>query len=165
MYPINFLKKELRTLHLAFGELLTRALNMLLNRASCSKIDQNRSELMENIKENYAIYRNTATAPRKLKLTIGTARLQLNHNVLVDTMFVHSRAVIMMRNEAKHFFVAFFIQNCATEVIWARIPYVYCGLLLIWAYQNTFKLIIEWLKIPKNRRSSRKQTAYSWRRH
>lgn len=69
-------------------------------------IDKRIKKELEKMQEAYQTCQEHEGMPRMFKLTIGTENLQLEHRVILDTMFITSRPVILMIDEVTHFMVA-----------------------------------------------------------
>ena len=118
---ILYTEGELRRIHRGFGHPSVLSTYNLLKRANKSKLRKSIKQEIAKIVEDCDICRRSGNKPRRFKLTAGTEELRFNHTVVVDTMFIESRAVLHMVDEATHFMAACFLRSQSASDIWKAI--------------------------------------------
>lgn len=114
-------EKKLRTIHRSFGHPSMQVKTNLLRRSSGGIIETETTRYIEAISEACENCQKHAPAPRRIKLTVGTHGLRINHSVEIDTMFLHSKPVLQMVDLATHFCSDDFFKSQSTGDIWQSI--------------------------------------------
>ena len=122
---------ELQRIHATFGHPSIKATRNLLKRASGKSTDKKTKLAIKNIAQDCKICAVRSAAPRRFKITIGTADLRFNHEVQVDTMWIMGKPVVHMVDVATHFTAARFIRKQSSAEVWKAIrrmwTLLYCG--------------------------------------
>lgn len=113
-----YTEQELKKIHRGFVHPSVRATYKQLLR-SCDGIVQKKIlKELTKIKDDCTTCKINSLPPRRFKLTIGDDDLQLNHKVIVDTMFLKNKPVIHLIDENIHFVGASFLKNQLKNEIW-----------------------------------------------
>lgn len=118
---------ELRRIHRGFGHPSVRATEKLLERAAGENIDEDTRKALQQLERGCHTCRRYAGSPRRFKLTIGTGSLKFNHRIVADTMFINSRPVVHIVDEATHFTAAAFLKTQTTAELWRTICNLWCN--------------------------------------
>lgn len=128
---VYYTEGELRTIHRTFGHPAVKATEDLLRRARGEELDKETREMIRKISIACDICKKHSATPRRFKLTIGANDLRFNHEVQIDTMFLHNRPVLHMVDTATHFCAASFLRSQSSSEIWRTIlsqwSHVYAG--------------------------------------
>lgn len=112
---------ELRNIHRRFKYPSLNATHNLLKRANEDNLEADVKKMLDKITEHYKICKANDSAPRRIKLTIGTDDIQFNHSVIIETMFISSKHVLHLVDEGTHFTAAAFLKNHSSSDIWRSI--------------------------------------------
>lgn len=118
---VLYTEQDLRRMHRGFGHPTIKSLERLLRSAEGGNMSKQLKSSLRKISEDCKVCKTYAGKPRRFKLTVGTEGLRFNNRVLVDTMFIQSRPVMHMIDEATHFSAACFLRKQSTSEIWATI--------------------------------------------
>lgn len=113
-----YTEPELRQLHRSFGHPSVTALTNLLRRARPDEVSESVRKQIDDLTKQCIVCAENAGKPRRFKITVGTSDLRFNHTVAVDIMFIQSRAVLHVVDEATHFCAALFLTSHKSSDVW-----------------------------------------------
>lgn len=116
-----YTNKELHRLHKVFGHPSVTALSNLLKRANPSEFNSEAKRVLDEITKSCSICMTNANKPRRFKVTVGTEDLKFNHVIAVDIMYIKSKAVLHVVDEATHYTAALFLRSNTAEETWKAI--------------------------------------------
>lgn len=138
-------KSELRSLYRSFGQPFVRTLNSLLVMSSESTIDKKTIDALDKMKYVCKIFKRTTAASRRFNLTVGTAEIRSNHQVQVDTMFIHGHPILHVINEVARFCAVSFLRSQATKNSWNKLQRMWS---LVYLGPQTISWLIKKKQIP-----------------
>lgn len=116
-----YTESELRKLHRVFGHPSVQALYNLLKRANPEGVEGSMRKKLEEIISACDTCVRHGAKHRRFKVTIGTDDLRFNHNVAVYAMYINSRPVLHLVDEATHFNAARFLRNKTSNHVWKTV--------------------------------------------
>ena len=111
-----FTEAELRRLHRRFGHPSAGKLYALLRRAEC-EADHETHKALEAISRECEPCQRNAQAPRRFKFALHDEK-EFNGTIYVDVLYIDSRPVLHVVDEATNFQAARWLPNVAADIIW-----------------------------------------------
>ena len=122
---------DLLRLHRSFGHPSASALLKLLKRADQGQANKATWHGIKDLAEKCMICARNSRKPKRFKLTVGNEDARFNHCVAVDIMFINSKAVLHVVDEATHYSAARWLKNHTSQEVWRALLncwiYVYAG--------------------------------------
>lgn len=121
-----YTKIELRRIHYYFVNHSLKSLGNLLKRAiNSDELYWGSNASLSKIASDCDIWKRTATALRRFKLTVGADELRFNSIVKVDTMLLGNLPVLHLVEEATNFAATAFLRNQSESDIWPTLQKIW----------------------------------------
>lgn len=106
-----YTKEDLRLIHRGFRHASMVTKYQLFNRATTDNLQEGILKERYKIREDYNMCVRNVAKPRRLRIKNSTGRLQFNHRVIVDTIFINNKSMIHLVDESAHFTAVRFLNN------------------------------------------------------
>lgn len=113
-----YTEPELRKLHKNFGHPSVNALHNLLKRANPLEDNPSLRREIEEVTRRCDPCAVFEKKPRRFKISIGIGNMRLNHILDVDVMYLNSKPVLHIVDEATHFAAAAFLKRMTSYETW-----------------------------------------------
>lgn len=110
-----YTEAQVRAIHRNFRNPSIRGTEGLLRRAQEGRLDTSTRDSTAQIAANCKMCMIHATAPRRVKLTVGADELRFNHSVQCDAMFTTGKPVLRMVDVVTYFCATTLLRSQSTK--------------------------------------------------